>query len=301
MGEEIKKYTAQIWTGGAGLVVLIALSLLFLLLTSLVDRGDNSLPLVAIGGVVVLVLLLTAVATMFSILNLTNSTQALGLPEGSIRAVIALSLIVLFAILSVFLYQNISKGGPLIPIAEMSAAERTQFFQANPNARDIQAVLSRNKDGSVKDGYYDVKYRSVNAASDDFAKQLLVLLGTLMTAVTSFYLGAGTATSGVKAGTDAAAGPAAPPPTLTGIDPPSHALSSGTKLRLGISGANLNDIKQVKIVKDGVEIIATNVKSSPSGVICDLDVSNATPGAWDVQVSDGGANSPSLLGALTIT
>ena len=115
MGEEIKKYTAQIWTGGAGFVVLIALSLLFLLLTSLVTKGDNSLPLVAIGGVIVLVLLLTAVATMFSILNLTNSTQALGLPEGSIRAVIALSLIVLFAILSVFLYQNISTGGPLAP------------------------------------------------------------------------------------------------------------------------------------------------------------------------------------------
>ena len=75
----------------------------------------------------------------------------------------------------------------------------------------------------------------------------------------------------------------------------------GTTLHLEISGANLNDIKQVKIAKDGVEIIATNVKSSPSGVVCDLDVSNATSGAWNVQVSDGGANSPSLPGALTIT
>lgn len=294
---EGKRYAAQIWTGGAGLVVLIVLIVLFYMLTTMVTKGDNSLPLVAIGGVVVLVLLLTAVATMFSILSLTNNTQALGLPEGSIRAVIALSLIVLFAILSVFLYQNISKGtGPVAEIKQMTPADRSLFFQTHTNARDIQSVES-----TVKPGTYDVSYRSSNPASEDFAKQLLVLLGTLMTAVTSFYLGAGSVTSGVKAGSDAAGGPAAAPPTLSGINPPSHALASGGPLHLEIKGANLNGIKQVKITKDGVEIIATNVTSSQSAVVCDLDVSTATSGAWNVEVNDGGANSASLPGALTIT
>ena len=204
----------------------------------MVTSGDNSLPLVAIGGVVVLVLLLTAVATMFSILSLTNNTQALGLPEGSIRAVIALSLIVLFAILSVFLYQNISKGGPVARNQDrmQTPADRYAHFRPDPHQCAGHSVPSSSTPSS-RPATYDVSYRSSNPASDDFAKQLLVLLGTLMTAVTSFYLGAGSVTSGVKAGSDAAGGPAAAPPTLSGINPPSHALASGGPLHLEINGS----------------------------------------------------------------
>src|SRR6188768_2889203 len=59
---DVNKYSGQIWTGLAGLVVLFVLSMVFILLTNLIRPGhDSPLPLVAIGGVVVLVLLLTAV------------------------------------------------------------------------------------------------------------------------------------------------------------------------------------------------------------------------------------------------
>jgi hypothetical protein len=109
----------------------------------------------------------------------------MGLPKGSIRAVIALSLIVLFSILSIFLYQGVSRGN-VVTIAEMSAADRAQFIKDHTNAVDLQSVPTKGKDG-----FFDVSYRSANPASDDFAKQLLVFLGTLMTAITSFYLGAG--------------------------------------------------------------------------------------------------------------
>jgi len=144
--------------------------------------------------------------------------------------------------------------------------------------------------------------RGKSLSSEDFAKQLLVLLGTLMTAITSFYLGAGTVTSAVKAGSDAAGTLAASSPTLSGIKPPSHSLASGTPLLLEINGANLNDIKHVKIAKEGaVPISGANVKSSPTGIVCELDVSNATAGTWDIEVDDGGPKSAKLPGALTIT
>ena len=178
--EFLNKYGAAILTAIAALVAVILLCIVFWGLKDLVPLGERALPLVAIGGVVVLILLLTAVATMFSILGLTNKTQAMGLPEGSIRAVIALSLIVLFAILSIFLYQGISNGGARFKIDEMSTADRAEFIR-NPNARDIQSSETKGKPG-----FYDVTYRSANTASEDFAKQLLVLLGTLMTAITSF-------------------------------------------------------------------------------------------------------------------
>ncbi len=304
---------------GFGVVALVgALVGVFWLLIELVKAGDGSLPLLAIGGIVVLIFMLTAVAMIFSILDLANKDQAMGLPEGSIRAVIALSLIVLFAILSVFLYQNVSTSGSLNTIANLSDTERTQFMRDHINARDIQSVLVKDRDGQPvvfkdKDGeviknadgtpryFYNVSYRSANIAGEDFAKQLLVLLGTLMTAITSFYLGAGTVTSAVKASSDAIAS-AAPPPTLSGIKPTSHSIANdGTTLHLDIMGANLNSITHVKIVKAGAQpIIGANVKSNPTQISCDLDLGTATPGTWDVEVDDGGSKSVKLPGALTI-
>jgi hypothetical protein len=296
--EDIKKYSGAILTGLAALVVVGALSGVFLLLMKLVNTGGNgSLPLLAIDGVVVLILLLTAVAMVFSILKLTNKDQAMGLPEGSIRAVIALSLIVLFAILSVFLFQSISTGGASTTIAEMSGADRTEFIRNHTTARDIQSTPTKDKPG-----FYDITYKSANTASEDFAKQLMVLLGTLMTAITSFYLGAGTVTSAVKAGTEAAAA-SVPPPSLSGIKPATASIASdGPVLHLEISGANLNRMTNVNLVKTGVPPIAgTNVKSSATGIVCDLDISSADQGAWAVEVDDGVSKPIKLQGDLTIT
>lgn len=314
--EFFNKYGAAILTGVAALVAVILLCIVFWGLKDLVSLGDSALPLVAIGGVVVLILLLTAVATMFSILSLTNKDQAMGLPEGSIRAVIALSLIVLFAILSIFLYQNVSRGGDVVTIANMSDSERTQFMRDHGNLRDIQAVvvkdqtgaprtfndekgqLIRNADGTPK-YFYDVSYRSANTASEDFAKQLLVLLGTLMTAITSFYLGAGTVTSAVKAGSEASTNQA---PTFAAVNPRTHSITTnGDTLHLEIAGTNLDGISRVNLVRAGATpITGTGVSPGPTKVTCDLNVTGASTGTWSVEVSEG-AKPAKVAGTLVIT
>jgi hypothetical protein len=263
-----------------------------------------TLSLLAIGGVIALILMLTLVATIFWLLGLTDKTQAMGLPDGSIRAVIALSLIVLFAILSIFLYHGVSTGGQLNTIQNLSDADRTQFLKDHATAADVQAVLVKDEKGqplknSDGNNLYNVTYRSANPTGDDFAKQLLVLLGTLMTAITSFYLGAGTAVSAA-----AAAQTTNPPPTLSGIKPTALAIATdGPKASLQVTGNNLNVMTRVKIVRAGVQIAGTNVASNPSSVTCDIAISAATtpPGApWDVVVDDGGSISATLPGALTI-
>jgi len=297
--EFLNKYGAAILTAIAALVAVILLCIVFWGLKDLVPLGERALPLVAIGGVVVLILLLTAVATMFSILGLTNKTQAMGLPEGSIRAVIALSLIVLFAILSIFLYQGISNGGARFKIDEMSTADRAEFIR-NPNARDIQSSETKGKPG-----FYDVTYRSANTASEDFAKQLLVLLGTLMTAITSFYLGAGTATSAVKAGNEVSANAAAastPTPTITDVKPTTHSIATdGATLHLEITGTNLDGIRQVQLVKPGDPSIGgTAVAPGSTKLSCDFDVSTAPLGTWSIEVSEG-AKPAKVAGSVTIT
>lgn len=314
--EFLNKYGAAILTAVAALVAVILLCVVFWGMKDLVSLGEAALPLVAIGGVVVLILLLTAVATMFSILSLTNKDQAMGLPEGSIRAVIALSLIVLFAILSVFLYQNVSKGGAIVTIPNMSDSDRAQFIRDHANARDVQAVivkdqtgqprtfndssgqLIRNADGTPK-YYYDVSYRSANTASEDFAKQLLVLLGTLMTAITSFYLGAGTATSAAKPDREASA-PAAEA-AFTDIKPKTHSIgTNGSTLHLEATGTNLAGVTGVRLVQSGATPIeGTKVATSATNISYDFAVTSGSLGTWSIEVSEG-AKPARAVGTLVI-
>jgi hypothetical protein len=302
-----EKYGGNLLTFLGALVPIGALVGMFWLLTRLSKDGSGSLALLAIGGVVVLILLLTAVAMVFKILGLTNDTQAMGLPEGSIRAVIALSLIVLFAILSVFLYTGVSTGSRVVNNM-VPETLRVQFIREHAG-QDVQSVLLKDKDGITplktadgKENLYDVSYRSTNTTADDFAKQMLVLLGTLMTAVTSFYLGAGTATSAAKAGETAAKESAgsANAPTVTSIDPTSYATASGTTMKLQLTGANLDIVSRVKIAKADVELPGTIVSKTATSLICNIDVSTATSGSWDLTVDDGGSKSFTLPGKLTI-
>jgi hypothetical protein len=302
--ETLKYYGAPIL-----LVVVILLAFILLIFLSQSPPTGGVLSLLAIGGVIVLILMLTAVAMIFSGLGLTDKTQAMGLPDGSIRSVIALSLIVLFAILSVFLYQGVSTGGHVNTIENLSDTDKSQFVKDHASALDLQAVLAKdaagqplkNADGTPKN-LYTVTYRSANPTGDDFAKQLLVLLGTLMTAITSFYLGAGTATSAAAPGKTAAH----PPPTLSGIKPTVHTIATDGPVikQLQVMGSNLNVITRVKIVRAGVQIAGTNVASNPTSVTCDIAVSaTTTPDGppWDVVVDDGGSISANLPDALTIT
>ena len=73
--------------------------------------NEISLPLLAIAGVIALLGALALVAIGFALMSMSDKTQALGLPSGSVRAVIALSLVVLFAILTVFLFSSLRTDG----------------------------------------------------------------------------------------------------------------------------------------------------------------------------------------------
>src|SRR4051794_26791544 len=94
--QTMRPYIGPALLGFGVLGLVLALGYGFQVLRGIGSGGvqDNVtvLPLLAIGGVIVLILVLTIVAMIFSILGLTNQGQAMGLPEGSIRAVIALSL-----------------------------------------------------------------------------------------------------------------------------------------------------------------------------------------------------------------
>lgn len=110
---------------------------------------------------------LTFVAVIFKNLNLTNKTHALGLPEGSIRAIIAICLIILFVIMSIFLFDSLS---PKITEIE----EGSLFFY---NGTFINMTGKAYVPTEATDS-------QINLAND-----LITTVGTLVVALAGFYFG----------------------------------------------------------------------------------------------------------------
>jgi hypothetical protein len=228
----------------AGFAILLLVALFGLSFAVGFAPTEVKLPIIAIAGVFLLLGALAIVSVAFSLFELSDKTQALGLPEGSIRAVIALSLIVLFAILSVYLYASLTSQKP-----------------DSPNT--------------------------------DFAKQLLVLVGTLVTSVASFYFGSRAAASG-SAGGDV---PRAPP-EIRGIDP--QRLTADAASPLEIRGDRLDLVKEVKITSGSNQLVASDVVSNASTVRCRLGLPPDAVGTWDVIVTDGIGRTSRLPSALMI-
>jgi hypothetical protein len=149
------------------------------------------LPILAIFGIMILFGALALVATLFARLDLSDSNQPLALPEGSIRAAIALALIVLFAIISIMLYQTVSKPYPINGLgeAEKSAMVRDSANRVIAVVPEPCAVATAAPAQCAPENLRFTVHvvQPPGQESTDLAKQLLILIGTLMTSVTSFY------------------------------------------------------------------------------------------------------------------
>jgi hypothetical protein len=93
-----------------GLVILMAIGLGVLIFFFLEKGSELVLGSMIILGASVLTVLLFIMAAAFSSLNLTDRQQALGLPPGSVRALIALLLIIIWAIVSIFVIRLVAFG-----------------------------------------------------------------------------------------------------------------------------------------------------------------------------------------------
>jgi hypothetical protein len=273
----------------AGLVVLVGLLVLGgVYLANQNITPEAKLPLLTIVGVIALFVALAFVAFGFAGLDLTDRTQALALPEGSIRAAIALCLVVLFAIISVSLYSGLAEG-PIRFLAGLSKEQSDAFTRDTVRVQ----IITTQMVGTAKDTTYTVYYRqSASRASEDFAKQLLVMIGTLVTAVASFYFG-------TKAAPNTAAPESRAPPVLASVDP--NTLAQGAITDLDLTGSNLLPVTHVSLVQGTSKLSATDVMSSDSAVSCSVKVPAGTsPGKWDVLVTDASGRTARLGGAVTL-
>lgn len=197
----VRRYTGGAVGAGLVLIVLPCVALYYG-----IDRIGAipavGLPILAIFGIMILFGALALISALFANLDLSDPSQALALPEGSIRAAIALALIVLFAIISIMLYQSVSK--PYV-ITGLKEPEKSAMV-SDPLNRVIAVVPEACATPPAAAGAasaaaggtpetcapenlrFSVHVRQpAGQESTDLAKQLLILIGTLMTSVTSFY------------------------------------------------------------------------------------------------------------------
>jgi len=128
------------------------------------------LPLVLIFGVIDLVAVLVLASGSISRWNPHCEKEALGLPVGSVRALIALSLIVIFAIIVVFMQSQL-----------------------------ISTPLRWGNGTYVTDTYGVVQYSQQPQALKDLTLQTLTTISTLVVAVAGFYFGSKSIESARKA------------------------------------------------------------------------------------------------------
>ena len=231
------------------IIILLTLSVTTIGLVVIAERfhaikleASIQLPLLAFFGVIALIAVLSCVAIGFSAVDLSDRSQALGLPSGSIRAVIALSLILLFGIVAVFLYATL--------------------LDADANS------------------------------AQDFAKQLLVMMGTLITSVASFYFGTQSVANAQE--------PKTGTPTLTRVTPTS--LPAGSFEEVNVDGTNLQLATGLKLVSGAQEFVASDVTSDASVVKGTLEIpADAKPGKYDVVVDLSDGKTTKLSAALPIT
>lgn len=98
-------------TAGAGVILFVATAAVLIGAVWAVNEVDVNpeiqLATVFIFGLAFLLTIISGIVAAFSALRLTSPKSALGLPEGSIRAIIALVLVLIFIVMAIYLIEAV--------------------------------------------------------------------------------------------------------------------------------------------------------------------------------------------------
>ena len=233
---------------------------------------EIALTILVVVAVLAFLGMLAAVTAILAALGLANSEYALGMPEGSIRAVIALSLLLIFVIASLYLYSSLE---PTYWAQGLEKEQFEAFIKENP-----ERILDFTSYVRGSTTFYDVRLKTErNQSSVQYANQMLTLVGTLVGAVSGFYFG----TRAVAA----ARGMGAPSqPVIGHIDPDKLEAKEGVAVE--ISGKNFDLPKEgatVKLTSNGEDpIVGQDITSSTTKIKCTFNLKDKKEGEWNLVV-----------------
>jgi hypothetical protein len=268
--------TTAISLGGGAVVLFVLVWSLIKVTGSGWVNQTVGLPLIMIVGLTVLLIVIGLLTFTFSVVGLSNGGEALGLPDGSVRAIIALMLLVLFAIMAIFLYNSIQSR----QIQTLNHVTQTEL----DNLHSSSVVIHQEVEApDTKPPTYTVTFVGVSGPGDDIAKQLIVMLGTLVTAVASFYFGS----ASVASANAAVRGQIPWRPTATTISP-NPIMATGAAQALTIAGSGLGGASQLHLEQKGQpDIDATLAKVTDTSLSAQIAIPKNNSGKWDVVVNEG--------------
>jgi hypothetical protein len=159
---------------------------------------------------------LAAAATVFFGMQMGNVQEAFGLPTGSVRALLAMGIMILFVVFGIPLTST-PKNAPARLSDQPVSTVTVPLFQlptaiSQHEAQDLVVVVSdygRVPNGTdagapAKIAVYQ-KVRARPAEELDIARQMLTAIVTLLTTVVGFYFGSRSAAESLRADAAAAA------------------------------------------------------------------------------------------------
>jgi hypothetical protein len=186
--EAAQRRTGMIIAGG--LMLLVFGFTIALTLPTYVDRNN---PFWVVGMLVIFGGALSLIAVVFSWLGLGSRDEAFGLPSGSVRTLLAIGVMILFAVfgLAATTLNDAShmRQPSEQPIGTAVAPAATLVAEVQRYERQgLVAVVERIEGGNAVLRLHREE-RTKPAETTDMQKQLLTALVTLLTSVISFYFG----------------------------------------------------------------------------------------------------------------
>ena len=188
---------------GAGLV---ALGLLAFVGTVAVTSSSapSSLAFAAMSGVALLSLTLVGIVVLTRAVGMTDATQALGLPQGSVRALLAFALAIVFvSVASWTLGGLFDPMGTQVAKDQGATADVETFLKPYENDRYI--IVETQPDAKTTSATVFLRREAPEKDVVDIAKQIVTISATVLVTIVGFYFGSKSTTDVTKSVNDSLA------------------------------------------------------------------------------------------------
>jgi hypothetical protein len=208
--------------------------------------APTSIGLGALEGLVVLSASLAGLIIVFQALGLSYPEAALGLPKGSVRALLALSLVVIFVAVASWnlggLFDPTTSSTEVVPTAQAKAT-LSQFA-----ARGISAFVIAEDEANTTIRYLQPRAAETQAQITDMAKEIMTVVSTVLVTIVGFYFGSSSTVDGVRSAQN----------TMASVR---KALFNGTNGTNGATDDGIYTVADFTQGATGIGAIATGLKT----------------------------------------
>jgi hypothetical protein len=294
------------------LVVVGGGVLIYFFTTKTTADPEVMMGILVVVAIATLMAVLFIVAAGFSSMSLTDPKQALGLPEGSIRAMIALVLIMVFIIFGIHLFRKVAVSdktyfGQVKQVADVKipVGTKTSFMFERMSEKDkyedeyednydsTGKMIKKTKTGKkilINDNNFHVwGVAETSEEGKRLAQQLITTVGTLVVAIASFYFGTTMASSGAKKEREevlaAQTVPVVSNPVIKDITPKEGEKGQEIPM-MEIIGTDFKAPRMVQLLRGSEAMVCTGVLSNPTKIQCKVMIDKEPDGKWDVLVEN---------------